>query len=269
MRARSTLKATAARDPKAASSETAKQFESLFMQELMKSMRSSTMSSGMLDNPATDMGTEMLDTQFASKMTGLPAACPTRSPSTWNASWPDGQHGQEQQRSHAGQTQPRRHGQQRQQHRAAARAGAEERAGQGAAASSEARQRGQDRVGADRHPGQLHGRPGRARDRLGQARDHQQGRQHSPTTSSASRPAATGRARSPRSRPPRYIDGQATKVTAKFRAYGSYDEAFRDYASLITGNERYKVVANAATPGLCARLCRRPATPPTPPTPTS
>jgi peptidoglycan hydrolase FlgJ len=66
------LQATAARDPKAAIAETAKQFESIFMQQLLKSMRDSTMSSGMLDNSGTQMGTELLDTQLAQKLTGLP-----------------------------------------------------------------------------------------------------------------------------------------------------------------------------------------------------
>lgn len=66
------LRAAASRDPKASIRETAKQFESLFMQEVMKSMRASTLSSGMLENSATQLGTEMLDTQFAGKMTGLP-----------------------------------------------------------------------------------------------------------------------------------------------------------------------------------------------------
>ena len=65
------LRSAAARDPKAAIKEAAKQFEGLFMQELMKSMRQATMSSGMLDNEGTQLGTEMLDTQFAAKMTGL------------------------------------------------------------------------------------------------------------------------------------------------------------------------------------------------------
>lgn len=66
------LRATASRDPKAAVQAVAKQFEALFMQELMKSMRQATLSSGMLDNSGTKMGTEMLDTQFANQMTGLP-----------------------------------------------------------------------------------------------------------------------------------------------------------------------------------------------------
>ena len=68
------LRSRAATDPKAAIKEAAKQFESLFMQELMKSMRAAqeSMASGMLDNAGSKMGTEMLDTQFATKMTGLP-----------------------------------------------------------------------------------------------------------------------------------------------------------------------------------------------------
>lgn len=66
------LRSTASRDPKAVVREAAKQFEALFLQQLMKSMRESNISSGMLDNAGTKLGNEMLDTQFANKMTGLP-----------------------------------------------------------------------------------------------------------------------------------------------------------------------------------------------------
>ena len=66
------LRSKAAADPKAAVREVAKQFEALFMQELMKSMRAATVSSGMLDNEGSKLGTEMLDQQFATQMTGLP-----------------------------------------------------------------------------------------------------------------------------------------------------------------------------------------------------
>jgi flagellar protein FlgJ len=65
------LKSMASKDPKAAVKETARQFEALFMQELLKSMRQATMKADMLDNQGTQMGTEMLDTQLATKMTGL------------------------------------------------------------------------------------------------------------------------------------------------------------------------------------------------------
>jgi len=66
------LRSAAARDPKAAIRETAKQFETLFMQQLMKSMREATISSGMLENSGTQLGNEMLDVQYARKMSGLP-----------------------------------------------------------------------------------------------------------------------------------------------------------------------------------------------------
>lgn len=65
------LRGRAATDPKAAVREVAKQFEALFMQELMKSMRASAMPSGMLDNEGSKLGTDMLDTQMATQMTGL------------------------------------------------------------------------------------------------------------------------------------------------------------------------------------------------------
>lgn len=66
------LKNQAANDPKAAIRAAAKQFEGLFMQELMKSMRQSTLGTGMLDNEGSKLGTEMLDTQLSQQMSGLP-----------------------------------------------------------------------------------------------------------------------------------------------------------------------------------------------------
>lgn len=39
-----------------------------------------------------------------------------------------------------------------------------------------------------------------------------------------------------------YIDGQPQQVVERFRAYGSYEEAFRDYASLLRNNSRYSGV---------------------------
>jgi flagellar protein FlgJ len=68
----SALKARAAADPRAAIQATAKQFEALFMQQLMKAMREASTSSGLLENAGTKLGTEMLDTQYANQMTGMP-----------------------------------------------------------------------------------------------------------------------------------------------------------------------------------------------------
>jgi len=66
------LKSASSQTPQSGIRDAAKQLEGLFMQELVKSMRSTTMSTGMLDNAATEMGTNMLDTQLAGQMTGLP-----------------------------------------------------------------------------------------------------------------------------------------------------------------------------------------------------
>ena len=66
------LKAAAGTSSPEAIKETAKQFESLFMRELLKSMREATMKSGMLDSPGADLGTDLLDQQFAVQMSGQP-----------------------------------------------------------------------------------------------------------------------------------------------------------------------------------------------------
>jgi flagellar protein FlgJ len=41
-----------------------------------------------------------------------------------------------------------------------------------------------------------------------------------------------------------YVNGVAQKTVERFRAYSSYAEAFRDYASLLTSNPRYAAVLN-------------------------
>jgi peptidoglycan hydrolase FlgJ len=66
------LKASSGTQPSGQIKEVARQLESLFMQELVKSMRATTMQSGMLDNAATEMGSNMLDSQLSSQLTGLP-----------------------------------------------------------------------------------------------------------------------------------------------------------------------------------------------------
>jgi flagellar protein FlgJ len=68
------LKMEAGKSSPAAIKETAKQFESLFMRELIKSMREASAStkSGMMDNPGSDLGTDLLDQQFAVQMSGQP-----------------------------------------------------------------------------------------------------------------------------------------------------------------------------------------------------
>jgi len=66
------LKLQAGQNTPAAIKEAAKQFESLFMRELIKSMREATMKSGLMDSAGGDLGADLLDQQFAVQMSGMP-----------------------------------------------------------------------------------------------------------------------------------------------------------------------------------------------------
>ena len=66
------LKYQAGENGVGASKEAAKQFESLFMREMIKSMREATMKSGLLENSQNDLGTDLLDQQLSVSMSGLP-----------------------------------------------------------------------------------------------------------------------------------------------------------------------------------------------------
>ncbi|MBY4898459.1 flagellar assembly peptidoglycan hydrolase FlgJ [Cupriavidus sp. AU9028] len=54
-----------------------------------------------------------------------------------------------------------------------------------------------------------------------------------------------------------YIDGQPQKVKARFRAYGSYEEAFADYARLLSNNPRYAGVVSAGSAEAAAHHLQR------------
>jgi flagellar protein FlgJ len=66
------LKLQAGKSSPEAIKEAAKQFESLFMRELIKSMREATMKSGMLESPGGNLGADLLDQQYAVQMSGQP-----------------------------------------------------------------------------------------------------------------------------------------------------------------------------------------------------
>jgi flagellar protein FlgJ len=53
-----------------------------------------------------------------------------------------------------------------------------------------------------------------------------------------------------------YVNGTAVKESAQFRAYGSYAEAFADYASLLKNNPRYSGVLNQDAEGFINGLQR-------------
>ena len=54
-----------------------------------------------------------------------------------------------------------------------------------------------------------------------------------------------------------YANGVAKKVQASFRVYGSYVEAISDYIKLLTSNPRYAQVASANTPEQAAHELQR------------
>ena len=59
-------------DARGSIKEAAKQLESLFMREMIKSMREATLKSGMLEGAQGNLGNDLLDQQLSVQMAGLP-----------------------------------------------------------------------------------------------------------------------------------------------------------------------------------------------------
>ena len=225
------LKYSAGKDPKAVVKEAAKQFEALFMQQLMKSMRDASLSSGMLDNEGSKLGTEMLDTQFATKMTGLPGgladiiarqlerqmggaqpAIPAGAAEPATGIAPaDGRKGTPTQAEFVGR------------HSDAARAAEAE---TGIPAAFMIAQAAHESGWGRREIRNADGSPS----------NNLFGIKAGPSWKGAVAEITTTE----------YVDGQPRKVTAKFRAYGSAAESFADYARLMKTSPRYTGVLAGA-----------------------
>ncbi|MBC7444230.1 MAG: flagellar assembly peptidoglycan hydrolase FlgJ [Polaromonas sp.] len=54
-----------------------------------------------------------------------------------------------------------------------------------------------------------------------------------------------------------FVNGAAQKIQARFRAYGSYEESFADYARFLTGNPRYAGVVATPDPAQAAHGLQR------------
>ncbi len=228
------LRASAARDPKAAIQEAAKQFEALFMQQLMKSMRDATLASGMLDNEATKLGTEMLDDQFATKMTGLPGGLAAAIARQLERQMGGGD--------------------------AAPQAAALPAAAAGAAKGGEAKLTTtqadfvRTHAAAAREAAAASGIPAefmvaQAAHESGWGRReirHADGSSANNLFGIKAGPGWTGKVAEITTT--EYVEGTARKVTAKFRAYDTPAESFKDYARLMTNSPRYsQVLANAGS----------------------
>ena len=231
------LKSAAARDPKAAVREVAKQFEALFMQQLMKSMREATLSSGMLDNEGTKLGNEMLDSQYAAKMTGLPGSLTDAIARQLERQMGVG--------AAAAPAAPA----------AAAVSGTPAVPATSSPLSQKQVDFVQQHAGAARAAEAQSGIP--AAFMIGQAaHESGWGRQEIRNADGSSARNLFGIKAGAGWNGPvaeitttEYVDGVAQKVTAKFRAYASYEESFRDYARMLKESPRYAAVAAQAAQG--------------------
>jgi flagellar protein FlgJ len=227
------LRGRAAGDPKGAVREAAKQFENLFMNELMKSMRSTTLDSGLLDESGAmsgrSMGTEMLDTQLATQLSGRPGGLsdaimeqlerqmglsPGPIPVTGSANNTPAPLAAQPQATRIPQAGAAGFVQQ---HTAAAR---EAEAATGIPATFMVSQAALETGWGRKEIRYADGTP--SFNLFGiKATGNWTGPVAEITTTE-------------------YINGKAQKVVAKFRAYGSYAESFADYANLMKTSPRYQ-----------------------------
>ncbi|WP_439606103.1 flagellar assembly peptidoglycan hydrolase FlgJ [Hydrogenophaga sp.] len=215
---------------KAALKEAAKQFESLFMRELIKSMREATQKSGLMDGEGSDLGTDLLDQQFAVQLSGLPGGLSeaierqlARQMSTTDAAAKGTKLDADAALPATGETStvgrqsagPRQAGFVEQHGQAAAAVARES----GIPASFMIGQAGHETGWGRSEIRHADGTP--SHNLFGiKATDSWKGKVAEITTTE-------------------YVNGEPRKLTAKFRAYDSYADSFRDYAQLITQSPRY------------------------------
>jgi flagellar protein FlgJ len=231
-----TLRSQAATDPKAAVRQAAKQLEGLFMNELMKSMRATTMESADALGQGGAMGREMLDQQYAQQLAGLPGGLheaitrhlerqmgltPGPIPATGsanNTAQPlDGRATRLPQKGAAGFVE---------QHQDAARRAE---AATGIPATFMIAQAAHETGWGRKEIRHADGSP--AYNLFGiKAGANWKGPVAEIVTTE-------------------YIDGKAQKVVARFRAYASYAESFADYARLMQESPRYAGIASRAAQG--------------------
>ena len=230
------LKLQAGKNDPQAAREAAKQFEALFLREMIKSMREATMKSGLLDGAEGNLTNDMLDQQLAVQMSGRPGglseaiqrqlaqqmggtqAPQISAPSTLSmgsvsvrgftkSAAADDPHA----KAPAGREAFV------QQHSAAAERVAKD---SGIPAAFMLGQAGHE-TGWGRGVIRTAG-GGNSFNLFGIKADKN-------WTGKVAQVATT-----------EYVNGQPRKVVAKFRAYDSYEDSFRDYARLITDNPRYE-----------------------------
>lgn len=223
--------------------EAAKQFESLFMRELIKSMRDATMKSGLMEGGGADLGQDMLDQQLSVSMSGMqgglseaiarqlsrqmggadasfsvpstlslqqaaPRAAAATTPAEATLPAPKGRDGFVQHLS-----------------------GTAERVAQ------------ESGIPASFMLGQAGHETGWGKSEI----KHKDGSNSFNLFGIKAGKGWTGKVAEITTT--EYINGKAQKVTAKFRAYDSYEDSFRDYAKLIKDSPRYEKAESVAQSG--------------------
>lgn len=242
------LKVAAGENSPQAARETAKQLESLFMREMIKSMREATMKSGLLDSAQGNLSTDLLDQQLSVAMAGQPGglteaitkqlarsmgveaaedaeiAVPSTlslSRSAWRGSNGISTGGA----SRSTQLQSLNA-------YAPAPKGRDNFVGFHAAAA--------ERVARDSGI-PSHYMLGQAGHETGWGKSEIRNSDGSNSFNLFGIKAGKGwTGKVAEVTTTEYINGAPKKITAKFRAYGSYEESFRDYARLIGSNPRYE-----------------------------
>lgn len=223
------LRGLATRDPQAAVQAVARQFESLFMQELMKGMRQSTLATGLLDNGGSQLGTEMLDQQFAQQLSGRPGGLSAQIAAQLGRHLPASAPATSEEPAAARPV--------------ASAAGAP--AARPSAAQAEFIRRHKPAAEA---AAQATGLPSdfilaQAAHESGWGRReilHPDGRTSHNVFGIKAGPGWTGPTATVITT--EVIDGQPRKLAQTFRAYASYEEAYRDHARLIGRSPRYAAV---------------------------
>jgi flagellar protein FlgJ len=219
------LKFQAGEDTPGAIKETAKQLESLFMRELIKSMREATQKSGLLDSSAGDMSTDLYDQQLSVTMSGQPgglSAAIERQLSR-QITKADG--------TTVGGTA-----------KVSAAPGTEAPIKPGTPAQTSFVQRHNEAATAVE---KTSGIPasfmlGQAGHETGWGKSEIRNRDGSPSYNLFGIKAGAGwTGKTTTVTTTEYINGEAKKISAKFRAYDSYEDSFKDYAKLINESPRY------------------------------
>ncbi len=253
-RALNALKFEAGQNNPEAVRETAKQLESLFMREMIKSMREATMKSGLLDGAQGDLGADLLDQQLSISMSGQPgglaeAIARQLSKSMGGAAAAEGDEDSAMPStlSLAGrQGGFARYGGFVPPSRAVAAAGPVSAYAANAPSPQGLNEFVRSHAGAAERVAQASGIP--AAYMLGQA-GHETGWGKSEIRNADGSNSFnlfgikagkgwTGKVAEITTT--EYVAGEPRKVVAKFRAYDSFEESFRDYAQLINNSPRYE-----------------------------